>query len=209
MLTGLNMDEFFQRTDSNGAQDFLTDAVGSTLAFADAGGTIDTTYTYEPFGSTTISGASTNPYQFTGRENDGTGLYFYRARYYSPLFQRFISQDPIGFGGAAINLYGYVTEDPIELTDPSGQAFYAPVHISFPIFDISCSTLGGLLLGGAGATSGVLIGSLFPPAAEAGPAIVEPLLGSVAGSMGGMMSGDELLGQSGLCTPNRTPQTCR
>jgi RHS repeat-associated protein len=29
------------------------------------------------------------------RENDGTGLYYYRARYYSPELQRFISQDPI------------------------------------------------------------------------------------------------------------------
>jgi len=37
--------------------------------------------------------------EFTGRENDGTGLYFYRARYYNPTFQRFIAQDPIGFGG--------------------------------------------------------------------------------------------------------------
>jgi RHS repeat-associated protein len=35
----------------------------------------------------------------TGRENDGTGVYFYRARYYSATFQRFIAQDPIGFAG--------------------------------------------------------------------------------------------------------------
>ena len=39
--------------------------------------------------------SNANPYQFTGRENDGTGLYFYRARYYSPTFQRFIAQDPL------------------------------------------------------------------------------------------------------------------
>jgi YD repeat-containing protein len=40
MLTGLNIDEFFQRTDSSGTQDFLTDALGSTLALADASGAI-------------------------------------------------------------------------------------------------------------------------------------------------------------------------
>jgi hypothetical protein len=32
-------------------------------------------YTYEPFGNTTVAGSATNPYQYTGRENDGTGLY--------------------------------------------------------------------------------------------------------------------------------------
>ena len=37
-----------------------------------------------------------NSYQYTGRENDGTGLYFYRARYYAPALGRFISEDPIG-----------------------------------------------------------------------------------------------------------------
>ncbi len=68
----------------------------------------------------TVSGeASDNLFQYTGRENDGTGLYYYRARYYSPDLQRFISEDPIGlFGG--INLYAYVENNAVNLTDPSG-----------------------------------------------------------------------------------------
>jgi RHS repeat-associated protein len=60
-------------------------------------------------------------HQFTGRENDGTGLYFYRARYYSPTFQRFIAQDPMDFtlaGGA--NLYAYVRNSPLNLIDKLG-----------------------------------------------------------------------------------------
>ncbi len=36
-----------------------------------------------------------------------TGLYFYRARYYSPTVQRFISEDPIEFNGG-IHLYANV-----------------------------------------------------------------------------------------------------
>ncbi len=73
LLTGLNIDEYFQRTDSAGSRDFLTDTLGSTLALADSAGAIQTSYTYEPFGNTTASRASsTNPYQFTGRENDAT-----------------------------------------------------------------------------------------------------------------------------------------
>src|SRR5262249_44740697 len=41
------------------------------------------------------SPSDSNPYQFTGRENDGTGLYYYRARYYDPTWGRFISEDPL------------------------------------------------------------------------------------------------------------------
>ena len=120
LLTGLDIDEYFTRTDSNGAMSFLTDALGSTLALPDSGGSINTSYTYEPFGKTTVSGSNANPYQFTGRENDGTGLHFYRARYYSPTFQRFVSQDPWDFIGGGPNLYEYTAGDPVDLRDPSG-----------------------------------------------------------------------------------------
>ncbi|MGC1676735.1 MAG: RHS repeat-associated core domain-containing protein, partial [Candidatus Binataceae bacterium] len=94
MLTGLGIDEYFQRTDASGASSYLTDALGTTLALANPAGGLATSYTYDPFGNTTVSGSSTNPFQFTGRENDGAGLYFNRARYYSPTTQRFIEQDP-------------------------------------------------------------------------------------------------------------------
>jgi RHS repeat-associated protein len=121
LLTGLGIDEYFQHTDSAGARDLLTDMLGSTLALTDATGTIQTSYTYEPFGNAAVSGApNANPFQFTGRENDGTGLYYYRARYYSPSFQRFIGQDPLGFAGGDTNLYGYVRESPPNAIDATG-----------------------------------------------------------------------------------------
>jgi RHS repeat-associated protein len=126
LLTGLNIDEYFTRTASATTSTFLADAFGSTIGFVTAnGGPIAISYTYQPFGTTTQGGASnTNLYQFTGRENDGTGLYYYRARYYSGTFQRFISQDPIGFRGKDANLYGYVTQDPIFGIDPLGLSGY-------------------------------------------------------------------------------------
>ena len=118
-LTG-GVDEFFARTDSAGTTFPLTDAIGSTIALTDSSGTVQTQYTYDPFGGSTSSGAmSTNTYQFTGRANDGTGLYFYRARYYSPRFQRFISEDPLGFT-ASRNIYAYAANNPISLGDPLG-----------------------------------------------------------------------------------------
>jgi len=124
MLTGLGIDQYFQRTDSGGARDYLTNILSSSLALTDATGSIQTQYFYDPFGNTTASGqASSNPYRFTGRENDGSGLYYYRNRYYDPLLARFISQDPLDFGGGDLNLYGYVSENPTDLTDPLGEGF--------------------------------------------------------------------------------------
>jgi len=122
LLTGLGIDEYFSRTDSAGAATILADALGSTLGLTDASGVLNTSYTYEPFGNVAISGAANaNSYEFTARENDGAGLYYYRARYYSPTFQRFLSQDPLDFLGGDYNLYGYVTEDPINGIDPEGK----------------------------------------------------------------------------------------
>jgi RHS repeat-associated protein len=102
ILPGLGIDEFLTRADvgASATSAFLPDALGSSLALTDASGTVQTEYIYEPFGKTSSTGASNiSSYQYTGRENDGTGLYYYRARYYHPGLQRFISEDPIRFRG--------------------------------------------------------------------------------------------------------------
>jgi len=97
ILTGPGIDDFFTRTDVGAGvtSNLLTDALGSTVALADSSGAVQSENTYEPFGKTTATGVSnTNPFQYTGRENDGTGVYYYRARYYHPGLQRFIGEDP-------------------------------------------------------------------------------------------------------------------
>ncbi len=136
LLTGLGIDEYFTRTDSSGTMAFLADALGSTVGLVNSGGSIGTSYTYQPFGATTVSGATNaNPYQFTGRENDATGLYYYRARYYSPGLDRFLSQDPLVSAlnpialaafplrlanSQLLNPYSYVVDDPVDFADPLG-----------------------------------------------------------------------------------------
>jgi RHS repeat-associated protein len=90
------------------------------LALTNDTGAVTTRYSYDPFGNTTVTGTSTNVFQYTGRENDGTGLYYYRARYYSPKMQRFVSEDPIGFNGGDINLYAYARNNPVRYFDPWG-----------------------------------------------------------------------------------------
>ena len=145
LLTGLGLDETFTRTDASGASTFLTDALGSTLELADGSGTLKTHYTFEPFGATTTSGAmSTTAAQYTGRENDGTGLYSYRARYYHPQLQRFVSEDPIGFAAGTVNLDVYAGGNPLRYTDPSGLA---SVGVG----------IGGLVGVGLGVTGGVTV----------------------------------------------------
>lgn len=126
LLSG-GIDETFSRTDSTGSFAQLRDALGSTLELTDSNGNLQTTYSYDPFGNTSITGAtSSNVFQYTGRENDGNGLYYYRARYYNPQFGRFISQDPIGFAGG-LNQYAYVFDSPTDLSDPAGLDARAPV----------------------------------------------------------------------------------
>lgn len=114
------LDEVFQRTDSAGARSFLTDALGSTISLTDSTGTVQTSYTFEPFGNTTVSGSgTTNSFAYTGREFDAGNLYYYRARYYNPQLGRFISEDPLGLRGG-INPYSYVEESPANFSDPFG-----------------------------------------------------------------------------------------
>jgi RHS repeat-associated protein len=120
LLTG-GLDRTFRRTTASGSSDLLTDGLGSTLALTDPFGLPTTTYAYDPFGGTTQQGAaSDNPFQYTGRENDGTALQYNRNRYYHPGMGRFISPDPIGLGGGDSNLYAYVGNDPMNATDPLG-----------------------------------------------------------------------------------------
>lgn len=133
-LTGLAIDEYFRRIDSSATRYYLADAQGSSTALTDGSGTVQTSYTYEPFGGLSTSGASTtNALAYTGREADGTGLFFYRARYYDPRLQRFTSEDPLGSEGG-LNLFVYAENQPTALVDPLGLK---------PAADFNVPQLGG------------------------------------------------------------------
>ena len=131
LLTGLSIDEYFSFSNSTGAASLLTDALGSTLALTDSTGAVFSTSTYEPFGRQPVgtiglsasSPLITIPFEFTGREDDDGTNYYYRGRYYSTYLQRFLSQDPMDFAGGDTNLYGYVANQPTDLTDPFGLTF--------------------------------------------------------------------------------------
>jgi RHS repeat-associated protein len=91
---------------------FAPNELGSTTKLTDALGGVVQSYDYNPFGETTASTGEANPFQYAGRENDGTGLYYNRHRYYVPEWGRFMSEDPIGFAGG-LNRYTYADINPL------------------------------------------------------------------------------------------------
>ena len=121
----LNVDEPLARVEAD--EDiyyYHADILGSIVALTDSSGDVVTQYNYSPFGvANAISEGVVQPFRFTARELDAeTGMYFYRARYYSPTLARFISEDPIRFASGDVNFYRYVGNNPVNNVDPLGLA---------------------------------------------------------------------------------------
>jgi RHS repeat-associated protein len=104
------------------------DGLGSTRQLSDETGQVVASYSYKPFGGLrTMTGASGNAHRFTGEQTDDEiGLLYLRARYYDPEIGRFITKDPLpGFSTSpqSLNRYAYAHNNPINLTDPTGEVF--------------------------------------------------------------------------------------
>ncbi len=102
---------------------FHHDHLNSVTALTGHAGSTEETTRYDAFGQplNLVLPGTGNDLLYTGREYDrGTGLYYYRARYYDLEIGRFISEDPLGFA-AGINFYAYVNNNPINFNDPTGK----------------------------------------------------------------------------------------
>jgi RHS repeat-associated protein len=127
LLTGPLPDKVFARTTSKATENLLADQLGSTIGLAGSTGSVETSYTYDPFGTTTKEGtASENTTQYAGQENEGNNIYYDRARYYSPTATRFLSQDPTGQEGSGPDLYLYTSDSPTNATDSYGTNLKPP-----------------------------------------------------------------------------------
>jgi RHS repeat-associated protein len=116
------------RQESNGNINyFLYNAHGDIAQFVGNTGEIINNYQYDIYGKEKQTTENIkNPIRYAGQYYDEeSGLYYLRARYYSPEIMRFISED--SYRGdikepLSLNLYGYCEGDPIAFVDPSGNA---------------------------------------------------------------------------------------
>jgi RHS repeat-associated protein len=126
---GSNVDERVAMLDnalcSGGGRCFYqTNWQGSTVKLLNQSNVTIEIYQYGPFGErvdwSPQAPETGNPFRYTGRRFDSeTGLYYYRARYYSPKLGRFLQTEPTG-GDGDLNLYRYANNNPLTVVDPSG-----------------------------------------------------------------------------------------
>jgi RHS repeat-associated protein len=130
---------------------YHTQLVGSVMHVTDPSQNVVESYTYDPYGkpsmtdkngSAITSSAIGNPYLFTGRQLDEeTGLYYYRAREYSPTLRRFIQRDPFEYVDGP-NAYSYARSMPTATVDPTGLTVYVYSDDADTLYKLS--SLGGL-----------------------------------------------------------------
>jgi RHS repeat-associated protein len=146
---GLGIDEPLATIDAAGNHSYhFTDSLGSVTALANASGQLVEKHAYSAYG---LANSTTGTaFQFAGRRIDPeSGLYYNRARYYSPSLGRFLQTDPIGTNGG-INLYVYTGNDPVNQLDPNGLFQLAQAFTMFARPPIQLTPLEELPLGSRG-----------------------------------------------------------
>ncbi|MGE3804743.1 MAG: RHS repeat domain-containing protein, partial [Gemmataceae bacterium] len=123
-LFGDRVDEIIARfRPGEGTNWYLTDKLFTVRDIVSSAGAVINHIDYNSFGKVIFESNqfAGDRFKFTGREFEPiTGLYYYRARFYDPSIGRFISQDPLRFEAGDANFYRYVSNSPLNFTDPTG-----------------------------------------------------------------------------------------
>ena len=115
--------QFYGQVNGSGTTEwFVTDNLNSIRQVLSASGASLATMVYDPFGQLLTSLNSYAPrFLYTGGAYDAiTGMYTDGAREENPVDGRWMSQDPMRFGGGDANLYRYLDNGPTNFEDPYG-----------------------------------------------------------------------------------------
>jgi RHS repeat-associated protein len=119
------LSQFYGQVSASGAaQWFLTDNINSIRQVVDTSGNSLDAITYDPYGNLVSQTNSANAPRFGyagGAVDSLTGNVQDDARYYRPADGKFLSEDPLGFKAHDTDLYRYSFNDPVSLSDPSGE----------------------------------------------------------------------------------------
>ena len=100
---------------------YVQDLLGSVTQLVSSSGNVAAQYAYDPYGNRTlVTGTVVSDVGYAGyfyHANSGLEFALYRA--YDPVHARWLNRDPLGEAGG-LNLYAYVSDTPVSLTDPSG-----------------------------------------------------------------------------------------
>ena len=107
------------------------DQLNSVRTVTTAAGALGKRSTYRPFGEITdfnvAPAVAVETKGFIGaRYDEDSGLQYLNARYYDPELGRFIQPDwfEVTKAGVGTNRYAYAGNDPVNLSDPGGNATF-------------------------------------------------------------------------------------